>query len=180
MALRVYDGSSVFNVTSMISDGMYGYKFAVGINDAAKAPFLAMAELWIPEGVGIVVTPGKRFRAEKAEVTKLRPYFNSIFGDYKEPETFNWDGTASSLFEWSLFVNGYDCRFRTIYNEGGVVTADFLDDSETDCSNGIHYFERMKDAENYLQGCVWIHAVMDRITPGNIESARSLSTMGHL
>lgn len=153
----------------MTSDGMYGYKFVVGINDAAKAPFLVTAELWIPEGVGIVVTPGKRFRAERAEVTKLRPYFNSIF---KEPKELDWDGTASSLYEWSYFVNCYGCLFRTIYNEGGVVSADFLDDSETDCSNGIHYFERMKDAESYLRDSVWVHAVMDRITPGDIESVR--------
>jgi hypothetical protein len=173
MALKVYDGSPVFDVTSMISDGMYGYKFVVGINDAAKAPFLVMAELWIPEGVGIVVTPGKRFRSERAEVTKLKPYFNNI---YKEPDAFDWDGTASSLFEWSLFVNGYERRFQTIYNEGGVVSADLLDESETDCSNGIHYFKHMNDAESYLRGCIWIGAVMDRITPDNIESARPFNS----
>lgn len=159
------------------SDGMTGYKIAVGIDRIANRPFLAMVELWIPEGVDIVVPKTEPdcvvfYRSERAFVKNMTPYYDGYFLSIGDP--IDWDHTAASLFEWSLRLNQiFPVEFGTppmgmaethrilttpptLYKVGAEVVADRLDVSEDEaCVSGIHFFSSIKDAEIYFRDGWW-------------------------
>ena len=139
------------------SKGLTGYKCAVGINKATNRPFIVMVGLLIPEGAKIVVP-------------KTAPDYDVFFLGIGDP--IDWDQSATSLFEWSSILNrglmlnldfadlfSPSClkiSLPTVYKVGSEVVADKLDPSEDDkCTNGIHFFMSMRDAERYLHSGWW-------------------------
>jgi hypothetical protein len=157
------------------SGGMTGYKIAVGIDRIANKPFLAMVEVWIPEGIDIVVPKTGPYcvifyRSERAFVKNIVPYYDGFFLDTGDP--IDWDHTATSLFEWNLRLNfEWNLRLKqidpvathyvltmppTLYKVGAEVVANTLDVSEDEaCASGIHFFSSIKDAEIYFRDGWW-------------------------
>lgn len=153
------------------SGGMTGYKIAVGIDRIANKPFLAMVELWIPEGVDIVVPKTGPYcvvfyRSERAIVKNITPYYDGYFLSIGDP--IDWDHTATSLFEWNLRLGVasdnippippslLERPLPTLYKVGAEVVADTLDVSEDEaCASGIHFFSSIKDAEIYFRDGWW-------------------------
>jgi len=146
---------------------MVGYKVAVGI-DRKNGPFPVLVKLEVPEDATIVMPLdgiklnycffSKRtlhqLRTDKAKVLEMKPV--STWENYLE----DWNGKAYSIYILSRDSSMSISSYVFCYEEGKEVSSYLDPDERYLCVPGIHFFESIGDAaeyllfDNYLMNCI--------------------------
>ena len=136
---------------------MIGYKIAVGI-DRKNGPFPVLVKLEVPEDATIVIPfdgirlascsfSGRtlhQLRTNKAKVLEMKPV--STWENYSE----DWNRKSYSIYILSRDFNMGISSPDFCYEEGEEVSSYLVVDERYTCAAGIHFFESIGDAAEYL------------------------------